>query len=128
MSIWVSHETIGKDPYHDDGERPEHDGGVRSYATGWSNHYPTTDGDVERNAHMDLASIPPWCVPGHHDELVDARGPWLRLCVYSWEHDWHNPSATVGAANAAVVMDEDAARELHRQLGEWLSYPKVHPQ
>lgn len=132
MSIWCSHEGIGFDDSFRRARKPA-GGQVRSYATGWSNHYPTTSGKVERRASLDLASIAPWCVPGH-EELAEigngddyACGPWLRLSIDSSEHDYKNPANVLGPAHADVVMDEAAVRELVRQLNVWLTRPKVHP-
>jgi len=110
MSIWCSQPAIGFDDWFKRARKP-HGGHVRSYATGWSNHYPTTNGKVERRASIDLATIAPWCVPGNEHNWDDrATGPWLRLSV-----------------NSDVVMDEGAVRELVSQLTEWLDRPKVHP-
>ena len=99
MSIWCSLETIGwdDDRWTDIDGNPitaeRHGGEVRSYANGWSNHYPTTDGEVEQRASIDLADISAWCVPGHQDIAnFDERGPWLRLSVNSANHDG-NPVA-----------------------------------
>ena len=129
MSIWCSQEAIGFDDAWRRAQKP-HGGQVRSYASGWSNHYPTTDGKVERRACIDLATIAPWCVPGHDDiEGFEgmACGPWLRLCLNSSDHDYHNPRSILGPENASVVMDEAAVREMVAQLTEWLNRPKVHP-
>lgn len=122
MSIWCSWPTVG----HDD----ESDGGnVRSYATGWSNHFPTDD--FERESSMDLATIAPWCVPGHHDSDGEQGevGPWLRLGMVTWRHDFHNPKRRpTKQLDAAVVMDEAAVRLLRDQLTTWLELPKLHPR
>lgn len=113
MSIWVSHGPVGGD--------------VRSCANGWSNHYPTTDGTVERPAAIDLASIPTWCVPGHDLTEGRARGPWLRLGVFTARHDFRDPRVVLERLSANVVMDESAVRDLVAQLTDWLDTPKVHP-
>jgi hypothetical protein len=109
-------------------------GEVRSYATGWSNHYPTTDGAVERSAAVEVSYMPAWCVPGrgYHDEHdatddFEALGPGLRLSVDSWAHNFHEPEAVTGRSDATVVMDEAAVRCLVADLTEWLERPKAHP-
>lgn len=123
MSIWCSGRVIGHDPaWIDDDEQV---GDVRSYAGGWSNHYP--DQTVEQPANIDTAHIPVWCVPGHRGEVDRVIGPWLRLCVQSWEHDFRNPTETVGQVNAAVVLDEAAVRALVDDLTDWLARPKAYP-
>lgn len=121
MSIWCSLPAIG----FDDDELDEPVGQVRSYASGWSNHYPTTDGTVERDATLDLAYIPAWCAGGDDDS--DAVGPWLRLGVRSHAHNYSSPAEVVGRADATVVLDEDAVRALVDQLTQWLARPKVSP-
>lgn len=130
MSTWYSWRVIGHD---DDGMEPPV-GDVRSYAHGWSNHYPTTDGDVERPAWIEVDYLPPFCVPGHEDDEdtldEDARGPWLRLSVYALDgiSFWRN--TTTGephSEQATVVLDETAVQALHDALGEWLAAPKVRP-
>src|SRR4051794_37933050 len=102
MSIWCSWTEVGHDvePPHlaemglevvtlgDPPESPTR-GEVRSYATGYSNHYPTTDGEWEQPANVGISSIPVWCVPGHGDEFDDETlGGWVRLDVYTAEHDF----------------------------------------
>lgn len=121
MSIWCSQPSIGHDQWTDDPPV----GDVRSYAEGWSNHYPTTDGAVEQPANIDLAHTPVWCVPGHHDDDDERVGPWLRLGVYTTDHDGY----TVGnPKSATVVMDEAAVTALRDQLTEWLDHPKAQPE
>lgn len=142
MSIWCSHETIGFEQVgysleDDDGApiKPTMNGNVRSYASGWSNHYPTTDGGVEQPAAVDLASIAPWCVPGNQEDNVPlmAAGPWLRMCVTSWGHCvMTTPAVPAGHPNgemetASVVMDESAVVALRDQLNAWLAKAKVYP-
>jgi hypothetical protein len=129
MSIWCSHEPIGFDDFPPRRWKRPRGGQVRSYATGWSNHYPTTDDTVEQRAMIDLASIAPWCVPGHeqHDGRDLATGPWIRLSVHSRRHAHFDPATAIGPEHADVVMDEPAVRELVRQLTEWLDRPKVKP-
>lgn len=125
MSIWCSLPSIGHDNWHD-GIRG---GEVRSYANGWSNHYPTTDGDVEQPACVDLATIPAWCVPGNEDRDGGGElGPWLRLSAYGHEHDPHAPTIIVSRSSTSVVMSEPAVRQLVADLTEWLETPKVHPK
>jgi hypothetical protein len=130
VSIWCSQEEIGYDWWRPRG-RPR-GGQVRSYANGWSNHYPTTNGRVERRATVDLAAMSPWCVPGHRDSngMLDgafACGPWLRLGITTKEHDHKAPHKVLGEVDASVVMDEGAVRALRDQLTEWLDRPKVYP-
>ena len=123
MSIWASHDPVG----HDDHE-PLRGGDVRSYATGWSNHYPTTDGEVEQPAAVGIAHIPTWCVPGHRDadDYDDfPLGPWVRLDVIT--HDHENGKPVSGPWSHSVVMDEAAARQLAADLLKWADAPKVHP-
>lgn len=143
MSIWCSGETIG---YEDESlltgvieggevrEPQSHwagNGVVLSYAHGWSNHYP--DGTAEHPASIDLATIPPWCVPDHRDEDDwSTVGPWLRLSVDSplavtmWEKDADgNPAPH--PESATVVLDEEAAETLRDLLSAWLERPKVRP-
>ena len=128
MSIWSSWETIGYDiPLGENPERPER-GVVRSYATGFSNHYPTVDGDYEQPANVGVASIPSWCVPGHHDDGSDDPGPWLRLDVYSAEHSSEDGGKATGRGESvSVVLDEDAARALAGDLLSWAETPKTRP-
>lgn len=121
MSIWVSRPGIGFDELED---APA--GQVRSYANGWSNHYPTTDGTVEREASVDTAHVPAWCVPGHEDNFDgETVGGWLRLTVRTTEHDFWSPRRVVGDQVASVVIDEDAARALVADLRDWLDTPKA---
>jgi len=132
MSIWCSEGVVGFDPLNMDGTAfPDQavGGQVRSYATGFSNHYPTIDGEWEQPASVDLATIAPWCVPGA-PESVDHpdTGPWLRLEVLSHVHDWVSGGLPTGKAEGAmVVLDEGAVLSLRDQLTEWLERPKVHP-
>lgn len=121
MSIWASWRTIGWDD-EDDLQRGE----VRSYAHGWGNHYPTTDGAVEQLANVDLAYIPGYCVPGYADDVYAdmATGPWLRLYVSSREYIDGKP---VGPDTAAVILDVAAARHLAEDLIEWVNQPHNYP-
>lgn len=124
MSIWCSMPSIGHDDYED-----ESLGDVRSYATGWSNHYPTTDGDVERPASIDLAYLPPYCVPGRRDDpwADDEVGPWLRLGVSGWKHNYFKPEEVLGEEDIQVVLDVAAVQALADQLTEWLDRTVVYP-
>ncbi len=126
MSIWCSYENIGWDEYSDDPTRPN-GGEVRSYASGWSNHYPTTDGQVEQPASIGLATVPPWCVPGQDEDMDDwdRTGPWIRLHVLSQEHE--AGVATGERSYSAVVLDVDAARTLGQQLLDWANSEHVEP-
>lgn len=128
MSIWVSRPVIGHDKWFD-GEPPV--GDVRSYANGFSNHYP--DDTVEQPSSVDTAHIPSYCVPGHdHDDNNDvvSAGPWLRLELDSWRHNSASPTnlAHLEEERAGVVMDEDAVRALVADLTDWLNTPKVYPK
>lgn len=144
MSIWCTGERIGYEPrgLAVDGEAPPkmkslRNGQVRSYATGFSNHYPTTTGDYEQPAAVALATIAPWCVPGH-DEPCTCKagahdwpevGPWLRLELLSHEHIWEEGGKPSGRIEGAdVVLDEAAVTTLRDRLTEWLDQPKVQPR
>jgi hypothetical protein len=108
-------------------EGPER-GEVRSYATGFSNHYPTTDGEYEQPANVGISGMPAWCVPGHSDEYTDDLGPWVRLDVQTCEHDFAAGGTPTGRYDvASVVMDEAAARALAADLIAWADRPKVQP-
>ena len=125
MSIWSSnYQPIGSCP-----DEETTIGDVRSYASGFSNHYP--DKSLEQNSFIDLADIVPWCVPGHvEDENTDysAVGPWLRLGLYSWAHDYDNPkNPPQEKADLSVVLNEEAVAALVKELQEWLDKPKVYP-
>ena len=125
MSIWVSRHAVG---YDEVAEEPVPVGGeVRSYCEGWSNHYPTTDGDAERPASIDTAHVPDFCVPGHQDDNGNLVGPWLRLTIWTQQHNWHAPSTVAGPKDASVVMDEDAVRALVADLTAWLDHERVYP-
>lgn len=80
MSIWCSLPNIGFDD-----EVDESVGQVRSYASGWSNHYPTTDGTVERDATLDLAYIPAWCAGGDDDDFRVPRLSCINCMYRAWE-------------------------------------------
>lgn len=144
MSIWCSGEPIGFEPLglaEDGALAPEFaevgNGQVRSYAAGFSNHYPTTTGDYEQPAAVALASIAPWCVPGHDEPCACESGshdhpevgPWLRLEVLSHEHPWEDGGVPSGRIEGAdVVLDEIAVATLRDKLTEWLEQPKVQPR
>lgn len=125
MSIWASHVEIGADSFGD-----EPDGTVLTFAEGWSNHYP--GGDVERPASIGLATVPPWCVPGHRDDYEDddQPGPWLRL------HLLTRPSGprSTGAEGkrivdgATVLLSPDAARALAAELVKWADLDHTMPE
>lgn len=121
MSIWSSLPAVG---FEDPHEAPN--GQVRSYATGWSNHYPTLDGTVERPAALHLADIPAWCAGGNDGDF-ESVGRWLRLGLHSHEHNFKAPSEVLGEVDATVVMDEHAVRLLATELTRWLERPKVSP-
>lgn len=124
MSIWVSLPIIGHPGPMDAFE--ERRGDVRSYATGWSNHYP--DHTVEHDSRIDLALIPVWCVPGHRESTSTTLvGPWLRLGVDTRTHDFHDPTGPTSPVYVSVVMDEEAVRALRDDLTDWLHRPKAHP-
>ena len=134
MSIWCTWEDIGYDwqPSPVNLGRGE----VRSYAVGWSNHYPTTDGKVERPASVNLAHTPRWCVPGHREEdgygdYGDGApvGGWLRLDLTTWTHVYAHPEQVAAHPEThSVVMDEQAARSLAADLLAWADHEKVHPR
>lgn len=146
MSIWCSYVPIGWD---DEGEavggkviddggvrdpRPHWVGGeVRSYAEGWSNHYPNADDGVELPASLDLAHIAPFCVPGNEgvDEEDGSVGGWLRLSIASPSAVtlWKTPDKPQPDPRyASVILDEAAARALAKDLRRWLKRPKRHPK
>lgn len=127
MSIWCSWEDVGHGDHFDSGPSPR-GGDVRSYASGWSNHYPTADGTVEQPASVGLAHIAPWCVPGREDADEDAGtvGPWVRLDVVTYDHERGIP--TGGPWAHSVVMDEAAARTLAADLLRWADMPKITPE
>jgi hypothetical protein len=118
VSIWCSWEQIGTD-YRQKRQRGE----ARSYALGWSNHYP--DRKVERPASIGISHIPSWCTPGHEDE-GDEFGEWLRLGISTWKHDFADAHRKpTERAYLDVVLDEEAARSLVADLTAWLDRPKV---
>lgn len=134
MSIWCSWPDVGHDPHPDE---PIRGGEVRTYAQGFSNHYPDTNGTHELPASVGIASIPPWCVPGREDlgeDESDAIAPWLRLGLYAEDSlTWwpSEPGGTKprsdGPICAEVVIDEAAVRQLCDDLTAWLDRPKAHP-
>lgn len=132
MSIWCSLDHIGTIPGWPD-EEPNHRGVVMSYASGFSNHYPTTDGTYEQPAAIATASVAPWCTPGWDQEVDDLdypqAGEWLRLDVASWEYDWASGGVPTGKREGAtVVLDEAAARSLAADLLAWADRPLLKPK
>lgn len=126
MSIWCSRHVAGVDD-----EDHTMTGTVVAFAEGFSNHYPES---TDPPASIGVASIPPWCGPGHDNDTTDERppGPWLRLDVDSpralswWGADpAHRP--TPAPVHASVVLDETAARALAAALIEWADRPKTRP-
>lgn len=125
MSIWGTLEHIGND-----GDGPTQRGTVLSYADGFSNHYPDLTGEYERPAYVQVAIVPPYCVPSHEDwtEDDDTLGSWLRLDVQAPEPlNMRLGEFAVEARAATVVLDEEAARSLRDELTWWLDQPKVRP-
>ena len=122
MSIWCPYNDIGNTEWPDEPSR----GTVRSYAVGWSNHYP--DDKVEQPSAIGVASIPAYCVPDHSDETDGALGPWLQLSIDGWDHDHAlRNKAAARRASLSVVLDEEAVTSLVADLTAWLARPKVHP-
>lgn len=118
MSIWQSTVDIGTtDDWPDD-----FDGSVRTYADGWSNHYPTDD--VELPAAVGLAQLAPHCVPGHLEDAYDEDGedgrpgPWLRMhmLTQSRRRDDDGPRIPDGST---VLLNPDSARALAAALMAW---------
>jgi hypothetical protein len=127
MSIWAPKDIVGwEDQFWGFLQEKEcHGGEVRTYAQGFSNHYPTTDDVFEKKASIELAEIPAWCVPGHTFEAFEAIqtaiGPWLRLCISDAYQTTEPPDRN------AVVMDEKAVEALRDQLNLWLECKKIYP-
>ncbi len=120
MSIWSPFAEIGFPWIWRESKRPVR-GTVRGYAEGWSNHFPTAD--VEGPGCIMLASIPVWCVPGHHDDEDDRVGEWVRIHVHATGHDhWQHEDYV---ADATVVLNPAAARALRDELDGWLARPKA---
>lgn len=121
MSIWSTWVAAG----HDDSGLHAPIGDVRSYATGWSNHYPDTV--VEQPSCVMVGVIPQWCVPGHQDDaMCDAVGEWLLLTAVGWRHDFASPAAPPAERESvSVSMNADAVRALRDQLTAWLDGPRV---
>jgi hypothetical protein len=131
MSIWCSRPHIGFDDFWEPNRKRPAGGQVRSYATGWSNHYPTTDDTVEQRAMVDTAHIAPWCVPGHDGDYENERrvGPWLRLGVHGRAQDYRGRELILGGhVDLSVVLDENAVRALVADLQDWLDTPKARPK
>jgi len=116
VSIWASHnDEVGRTTT-ETGWPEEFDGSVRTYADGWSNHYPTDD--VEKPAAVSLAGIPPWCVPGHRaDEHLEHPGPWLRMSLLTQSR--RRDGGPVIPDGATVVINPAAARALAAALTAW---------
>ena len=153
MSIWCSDTTTG---FEDTAASRKMGlasipigGQVLAFADGFSNHHPdrtTGRPTQERPAAVHLASIAPWCVPGHlypvpggtvcgtcrvgHD--YPECGPWVRLDLDSpnaltwWSKD-DLPKPQPAPFFASVVLDEPAARALAAHLIAWADRPKVYP-
>lgn len=125
MSIWCSWPGIGRSTP----EATRGRGDVLSYAEGFSNHFPRTDGAVELPAAVDVADIAPWCVPGH-DECGSCDGghvgPWLRLSISAEvsRSYWEKPPAR-RSFHESVVMDRDAVEALAADLTRWLALDHV---
>lgn len=134
MSIWSPRrDDVGRTTA-DTGWPEDFDGSVRTYADGWSNHYPTDD--VEKPAAVSLSEIPPWCVPGHREafenptddvEQPEDPGPWLRMGLFtqSRRRDDGGPAIPDGAT---VVINPDAARELGKALTAWADGGHTQPK
>jgi hypothetical protein len=137
VSIWASHrDDIGRTT-SESGWPAEFDGSVRTYADGWSNHYPTDD--VELPAAVSLAEIPPWCVPGHREafeqreaddaEYPETPGPWLRMSLLTQSRRRNDDRPTI-PDGSTVVMNPAAARALGTALLAWAdgghTQPKEH--
>ena len=137
MSIWCSTQAFGQGHKGWPGE--EREGVVLSYATGWSNHYPDPIHGPERPAAIGLATVAPWCTPGHdqdgpgytctgcgaeHDH--PEAGAWLRIEVASWEHSFRDGGHPAGQPESAeVVIDPAAARALGQALVAWADGPLI---
>ncbi len=130
MSIWSPWGAIGYDLTRKPPRKMR--GQVRSFATGWSNHYPNAQ--VEAPAQLDLATLPSRTDLGHEDDTDDdAAGPWLRLGMLapdarSWWRRDDNGEPVRAPVDATVVLDEEAARALRDDLTEWLDMPKARPR
>lgn len=132
MSIWCSgFDVVGFDwdeMLGDPAPDTPTGGQVRSYATGFSSHYPTTTGGYEQPAGISLDYMPAWCVPGHGGDMGDRLGPWLRLAVTSVKHDYHSEGApTQEREQVKVVLDPEAARHLAAALLRWADSDLAYP-
>ncbi len=128
MSIWCSWTAIGFDRQSDGHRR----GDVRTYADGFSNHYPDQTGSHELEAGLGIDHAAPWCVPGHDEcsDCDDEVGHYLRLSM--WDDGSLYWSAKESPARReprymAVVMDVEAARALRDDLDEWLAKAHIEP-
>jgi hypothetical protein len=128
MSIWCPWEEVGYDTEVGEPTTASR-GEVRSYAEGFSNHYP--DDQIERPSSINVAHIPRWCVPGHRDDSDEDYcdgapvGDWCRLDVTTWDGNYKDPK---GPWCHSVVLDETAARSLAADLLAWAEREKVHPE
>jgi hypothetical protein len=119
VSIYSSWPGIGQDEDTD-----AFDGTVRAYLG--SHHYPL---DGEPDAAVHVATIVPWCVPGHREtrvEEIDGVAPWLRLALHTPDDDGTGNRSMSNPRT--VALSEVAARALAAQLIEWADTPKVHPR
>jgi hypothetical protein len=118
MSIWQSTVDVGTT-----GDFPlTFDGTVRTYADGWSNHYPTDD--VELPAAVGLAQLAPHCVPGHLDDAYDEDGPNGRpgpwLCMHMITQSRRRAAGAPRSIDGStVLLNPDAARALAAALTAW---------
>lgn len=140
MSIWCGgFGRFGRG--YSDYDVEDRKGVVLSYATGWSNHYPDESGP-ERHAAIGLATVAPWCVPGHDQDGPDytctgcgkdhesgnESGAWLRMEVASWEHSFNDGGDPTGKGEGAMVsLDPTAARALGQALLDWADRRHVTP-
>lgn len=141
MSIWCSWPIVGHEDWLD--EHGPRGGQVLTYAEGFSNHHPDLGGEYERPAHVGIATIAPWCIPGHDQdgdnyactgcgEIHDHPdvGSWVRLTMFGeralswWGADGKPTEAPI---HASVVLDESAARRLAADLLEWADLHLLKP-
>ena len=134
MSIWCSRPHVGFELHWEPDPDEDHPQGgqVRTYVDGWSNHFPTTDGDAEQEAMIDTAHIAPWCTPGWENREAECQmmaGPWLRLSVSGPRTEISRGAVKVGQhhLSVSVVLDEAAVDALIADLIEWRDTPKTRP-
>ena len=116
MSKWATTTAVGwQDPRWSSVERY----GVLSYVH--SGHYPS---DEDRPGMVDMATMPPWCVPGLSEDDMpdDVSAPWLRIATATWDDERREP-----VWNRAVVLSPDAARALAGILLAWADAAHVEP-